>query len=32
MIGRFAHSTMNSFFGNMEAGMCATVTPPIKIL
>jgi hypothetical protein len=30
MIGRFAHSTMNSFFGNMEAGMCATVTPPYK--
>ena len=30
MTGRFAYSTMNSFFGNMEAGMCATVTPPYK--
>ena len=30
MTGRFAYSTMNSFFGNMEAGICATVTPPYK--
>ena len=30
MTGRFAYSTMNSFFGNMEAAMCATVTPPYK--
>ena len=30
MTGRFAYSAMNSFFGNMEAGMCATVTPPYK--
>ena len=28
MTGKVTHSTMNSFFGNMEAGMCATVTPP----
>ena len=30
MTGKVTHSTMNSFFGNMEAGMCATVTPPYK--
>ena len=32
MTGKVTHSTMNSFFGNIEAGMCATVTPPVKIL
>ena len=30
MTGKVTYSTMNSFFGNMEAGMCATVTPPYK--
>ena len=30
MKGKVTYSTVNSFFGNMEAGMCATVTPPCK--
>ena len=30
MTGKVTYSAMNSFFGNMEAGMCATVTPPYK--
>ena len=30
MTGKVTYSTMNSFLGNMEAGMCATVTPPYK--
>ena len=30
MTGKVTYSAMNSFFGNMEAGLCATVTPPYK--
>ena len=30
MTGKVTYSTMNSFFGNMEAGICAIVTPPYK--
>ena len=32
MTGKVTYSTVNNFFGNMEAGMCATATPPVKIL